>query len=154
MIPIAAISLSVYVFDLLTKILVRKHLPLGAEIKILPVFSLVHVQNTGIAFGLFQDNNVLFLIAGLAVAIGMGVLAWRLLATDRAGALAIAVVLGGALGNLTDRVWHGRVTDFLDFYWRAHHWPAFNVADSAICVGAAFLVLGELMKGKNAPSSV
>ena len=150
MIPFAAISLSVYAFDLLTKILVRKNLPLGAEIKILPVFSLVHVQNTGIAFGLFQDNNFLLLIMGLAVAGGMTVMAYKLLLTDRLSAYLIAMVLGGALGNLTDRYFYGRVTDFLDFYWQTHHWPAFNVADSAICVGATLLIASEFLRKKHA----
>jgi hypothetical protein len=62
----------------------------------------------------------------------------------------IALVVGGALGNLTDRFVFGHVTDFLDFYWEAHHWPAFNVADSAICVGATLLILRELTRKHHA----
>jgi signal peptidase II len=77
----------------------------------------------------------------------------RLLKQDRTGALIIAVVLGGALGNLTDRFFHGRVTDFLDFYVGDHHWPAFNVADTAICVGAALLLLREFVCTRSSSSS-
>ncbi len=149
MIVFGAISVSLFLLDLLTKALVRARMPLGSEIKILPFFSLVHLENTGIAFGLFQGKNHLFLIAGLIVTAAMVFLGYRLLREDRFSAYAMAAVLGGGLGNLTDRFLRGRVTDFLDFFWGAHHWPAFNVADSAICVGAALLIFRELIHRKN-----
>lgn len=131
----------VYLADVVTKWAVRAWIPLYSEIKVLSVFSLVHVENTGIAFGLFQDRNLFFLISGLVIVGLIVTTGIRMLASDRFSALVLAVVSGGALGNLTDRLLHGRVTDFLDFYIGAHHWPAFNVADSAICVGAALLLI-------------
>lgn len=149
MIVFAAISVSLYLLDLLTKALVRARMPLGSEIEILPFFSLVHLENTGIAFGFFQGKNHLFMLAGLIVMAAMVFLGYRMLRDDRFSAYAIATVIGGGLGNLTDRFLRGRVTDFLDFYWGAHHWPAFNVADSAICVGATLLILREFMHKKN-----
>lgn len=139
MLPFIGIFLSVYLLDLVTKMAVRARMTEGAEIHILPFFSLVHVKNTGIAFGLFQDRNTLFIALGVAVMATLLVYAYRLLHRDRFTSLVLAGVLGGALGNMTDRVLHGAVTDFLDFYWGAHHWPSFNIGDSAICVGAALL---------------
>lgn len=140
MAPFFGIIVSVYALDLLTKVIVRARMPLGAEIPLAPFFSLVHVTNTGIAFGFFQGRNLIFIGLGVVVMTALIVYAVRLYRTDRFTSLVLAGVLGGALGNMTDRVMFGHVTDFLDFYWGVHHWPAFNVADSAICVGAALLV--------------
>ena len=131
----------VYFLDVLTKVAVRRFMPLGSDIPVTSFFSLVHVENTGIAFGMFQDKNIYFAIFG-AVLVGFMIFyAWRLLRHDRMEAFVLAIISGGALGNLTDRFLHGRVTDFLDFYWKTHHWPAFNVADSAICIGAGLLIV-------------
>jgi len=138
--PYFGIVMGVYLLDLATKWLVRSQLPLGAEIKVLPFFSLVHIQNSGIAFGLLQGNNLILLILGVLIA---SLIVWyslNLMKTDKISALILGVVLGGAMGNLTDRIFFGRVTDFLDFYIGSAHWPAFNVADSAISVGAVLLI--------------
>ena len=125
-------------------------MPLGSEISLLPFFSLSHVKNTGIAFGLFQGKNFLFTIVGLFVMAALIVFAYRTLKEDRFVALVMAGVLGGALGNLTDRIFFHEVTDFLDFYWGAYHWPSFNVADSAICVGMVLMIWHSLFK-RNVP---
>ncbi|OVE77497.1 signal peptidase II [bacterium F11] len=129
----------VFVFDFLTKAMIRSNLSLGAEIHLLPIFSLVHVRNTGVAFGFFQGRNTFFLVLGLVVILVLMVWGYRCLKTDKRLALILALVIGGAAGNLLDRALFGNVTDFLDFYIGSYHWPAFNVADSAIFVGAAFL---------------
>jgi signal peptidase II len=142
----ALVLSSVFVLDLLSKVLVRARMPLGSEIALLPFFSIVHVTNTGIAFGMFQNNNRVFAVVGVAVAAALIVYALKIYRDDRASGLLMALIVGGAIGNLFDRVVHGRVTDFLDFYAGPHHWPAFNVADSAICVGAAFLFVRGLRK--------
>lgn len=131
---------SVYLSDLITKIVVRDKMFVGQEIRILPFFSLTHVENTGIAFGLFQDRNIFFAVLGLVLTVVIFRMAYRLKDSDHFSTLVLGVVLGGALGNITDRLLRGRVTDFLDFYIGMHHWPAFNIADSAICVGAALLL--------------
>jgi signal peptidase II len=135
---------SIFGLDLLTKIAIRARLPLGAEIPLLPGFSIVHVTNTGIAFGMFQNNNLAFAVIGVVVSVALILYALKLRREDPRAGLLFAVVIGGAMGNLFDRVAHGRVTDFLDFFVGIHHWPAFNVADSAICVGAALLFLNGL----------
>ena len=111
-------------------------------------FRLTHVQNQGAAFGLFSDSTsewkvavlILFSIAALAV---VSALLWKNGNAMNATAIALSLVFGGALGNLWDRVSSGRVIDFLDIYYRGHHWPAFNVADSAIVIGA-LLLLSEI----------
>jgi signal peptidase II len=131
--------------DQLSKIVVRSTMSLGSEIAVLPFFSLTHVDNTGIAFGMFQERNVFFIALGLTVTGLLVAYAVRLLASDRPSASALGVILGGAIGNLIDRVTFGRVTDFLDFYVGTHHWPVFNVADAAICVGAGYVALRSLL---------
>ncbi|MCG3204733.1 MAG: Lipoprotein signal peptidase [Elusimicrobia bacterium] len=133
-----------------SKALVRARLPLGAEVSIFPFFSLTHVENTGIAFGLFQGRNLFFLVLGLSVMTGLIIYAVRLRHEDRFTSLVLAGVLGGALGNLLDRIFYGAVTDFLDFYWGSHHWPSFNVADSTICVGMVLLAYKAFQKSPSA----
>lgn len=130
----------VYLLDVISKIAIRTRLPFGSEIQLLPFFSIVHVTNTGVAFGLFQGKNILFAVVGVIFSAVLITIAYRHRKKDPFLTAILGLVLGGAWGNLTDRILFGRVTDFLDFYWRAYHWPAFNVADSAICVGAALLI--------------
>lgn len=141
MFPFISIILGIYILDLVTKILIRSHLPLGAEISLLPFFSITHIENTGVAFGMFQGWNGVLLGLGLIIVSVVVVLGVKSLKTDRSFALILALVVGGALGNLTDRVFQGKVTDFLDFFIGNWHWPAFNVADSAICIGATLLII-------------
>jgi signal peptidase II len=110
---------------------------------------LVHSRNPGIAFGVLADSASLLtrviLIAGTLVV--MGVLAWLLVAGKTAGAMGnagLALLLGGAAGNVADRIFHGAVTDFFEIWFGTYHYPAFNVADSAITIGAALLLLDVL----------
>lgn len=125
--------------DQFTKLLVLRHLPLGGSWPVFRWFSLTHVQNTGAAFGTLMGANRLFIGVSLAIIVVFTVWARRLKA-EGGGWIrwGVACVMGGACGNLIDRFWHGRVIDFLDF----KVWPVFNVADSAITIGAALLLLG------------
>jgi signal peptidase II len=143
------IAASVVLLDQLTKWLVAQRISLHDSIDVLPgLFRLTHVQNQGAAFGLFSDSPsewkvamlILFSVAALAV---VSALLWKNGNAMNATAVALSLVFGGALGNLWDRVATGRVIDFLDFYLGSHHWPAFNIADSAIVVGA-LLLLSEI----------
>src|SRR5215470_3407721 len=143
------IASMVVVLDQLTKRLVAQRITLSDGIDVIPgVFRLTHVQNRGAAFGLFSESPsewkvamlILFSVAALAV---VSALLWRNGNALNATAIALSLVFGGALGNLWDRVATGRVVDFLDFYVGSHHWPAFNIADSAIVVGA-LLLLSEI----------
>lgn len=110
---------------------------------LLPVLNLVLVHNRGISFGLFaqmQPWMPLLLTIGTS-AIALALCFWLARATDRATCLALGLIIGGAIGNIIDRLRFGAVTDFLDFHWHAYHWPAFNLADSAIFMGVVILLL-------------
>jgi len=135
--------------DRMTKWLVAQKIALSDSVDVIPgVFRLTHVQNQGAAFGLFAESPsewkvamlIMFSIAALAV---VSALLWKNGNALNATAIALSLVFGGALGNLWDRVVSGKVIDFLDFYFGSHHWPAFNIADSAIVVGA-LLLLSEI----------
>ncbi len=143
------IAALVVLLDRLTKWIISQNIPLHDSVTVIPgVFQLTHVQNQGAAFGLFSESPsewkvamlILFSVAALAV---VSALLWKNGNAMNATAIALSLVFGGALGNLWDRVASGRVIDFLDFYLGSHHWPAFNVADSAIVVGA-LLLLSEI----------
>jgi signal peptidase II len=143
------IAASVVLLDQMTKWLVAQKIALHDGVDVVPgFFRLTHVQNQGAAFGLFSDSTsewkvamlILFSIAALAV---VSALLWKNGNAMNATAIALSLVFGGALGNLWDRVTSGRVIDFLDIYYGSHHWPAFNVADSAIVIGA-LLLLSEI----------
>ena len=119
---------------------------------------LTRLHNTGAAFSLLAQASgwQRWFFVGLAVVVSGGILYWlRNLPRDSAPFLpvALALVLGGALGNLVDRVWHGYVIDFLHFHWEAAYFPAFNVADSAITVGAGLLILDAILEGRRSRSA-
>ncbi len=143
----------VLALDQATKWAIGEVLPLGAEREVIPgLLQLVHVRNPGAAFsllaGMDEGYRAAFFIGYTLVAVA--VLGWFLVKVrERWSRLSLAIVLGGALGNLVDRVRYGAVVDFLDFYWGALHWPAFNVADSAIVLGVGVLIW-ELLRRREA----
>jgi signal peptidase II len=141
---------AVLVFDRLTKWVIETTVSATDSYKIIPgFFDIVRSENRGVAFGIFNDSTsewrtaVLVLLA-LAAVIGVSILLWRPERLDRLSRWGFALILGGAAGNLVDRILYGRVTDFLLLYVRDYQWPAFNVADSAIVVGSVLLALGLL----------
>lgn len=143
---VLGITILIAVLDQLTKlaILARISLP-GQEITILPsCFSLVRVSNQGTAFGLFAGQNSLFIAISLLIIVILLVYSYRLLNQGILFQTASGLILGGAIGNLIDRLARGGVVDFLDCYLRIggkeHHWPAFNLADSSICIGVGLLM--------------
>jgi signal peptidase II len=145
--------------DQLTKILVMLKLPLGSQAPLIPGFlNLVHVRNKGAAFGMLSgwaaEYTWLFFVGTTGLALGvLGYLLWRLPDDHWPAALGYSLILTGALGNLIDRVRLGEVVDFIDVYWGRYHWPAFNVADSLVCVGAAVLVWVIIREEKTADAS-
>jgi signal peptidase II len=149
------VTLPLYGLDQLTKLLVERALPFGSFVPVVPgLFNLVHVGNTGAAFSLGQGNNWFFVALSLAVLVSLVVLAWRGGFHDGWTRMGAALVAAGILGNVTDRIARGHVVDFLDFHWRGHHWPAFNVADSCICVAAALFVISSFrQKSAAAPEA-
>ena len=148
------LSLAVLALDQWTKWLVEVHLPLHASHPLLPgVFNLTHVRNTGVAFGLFSGRGPSMILAVLGLlALGLvGIyFAWTH-TRDRWLLMALSLVMGGAVGNLMDRMVSGAVTDFVDLHLGTAHWPAFNVADSAITVGILILILDVLRPRTRSP---
>lgn len=141
----------VLVFDRLTKWLIEARMSVWDTHVVIPhFFNIVHTKNRGIAFGLMNDSaetshTLALVLVSVTVLVFIVYMMWRL--TKDASPLlrfGFALVLGGALGNLWDRLLAGSVTDFLEFYVGTFVWPAFNVADSAICVGAGLLILDML----------
>ena len=140
--------LIVLALDLATKIAIDTHLSYADRIPVIPgFFYITHVRNTGAAFGLFADApqlyRMIFFISVSLIAVGIIISFFRKLSPgDRLAALALGLILGGAVGNLIDRIFRQEVIDFLHFrLWRGYSWPDFNVADSAIVVGVGLLVL-------------
>ena len=153
--PWLAVSLAVILLDQLSKAWVLARLPEFEPVPVIDGFwNWFRTYNTGAAFSFLSDAGgwQKYLFVGLALVV-TGVLA-RVLATTPRGdwktALPFALVIGGALGNVIDRLLHGHVVDFIQWYWRDHYWPAFNLADSAIVVGAVALALFALRPGKPA----
>jgi signal peptidase II len=144
---VLATAVAVLILDQLTKLVALERLPPGSPVSVLDgFFSLTLVMNPGLAFGLLSSTPTAWrwIVALLSMG-ALGVLAvvgMRLLPEGGWTArLALGLIFGGAVGNLIDRGRFGAVVDFLDFYWRGYHWPAFNVADSAISVGVTLLAL-------------
>jgi signal peptidase II len=134
-----------YLLDQLTKFLVLRNLERGESHTIIPgFFDLVHVTNTGAAFGSFKENNIFFVVLSIATMLLLLILFLRGFFRPRWSCVALALLFAGIAGNLTDRLMHGHVIDFLDFYIGTAHWPAFNVADSCICAAAGIFVIESL----------
>lgn len=143
----------IIILDQLTKMIVDRTMPLHGSIPIIEgVFNLTYVRNTGAAFGIFSRSHeafrLPFLVLVSVAAIGFILVMIRRLGEQETGLItALAFILGGALGNLIDRILHGEVVDFLDVYWSNYHWPAFNLADSFITVGVT-ITLYFLVRAK------
>src|ERR1700733_8408814 len=146
------IALIVVLLDRWTKNVVAQRIALYSHIPIIPgFFRLTHTENTGAAFSLFADSPapwktaLLIAFSGVALVV-VSVLLWRNNHAQVATGIGLSLIMGGALGNLWDRATNGRVVDFLLFYVRRYQWPVFNLADSAIVVGAGLLVLEILFQ--------
>jgi signal peptidase II len=155
------VSLGVLVLDQWTKWLVEVHLPHHSAQPIIPgLLNLTHVRNTGVAFGLFASDGGggsgwLLTLLGLGALVAVGLYFWFAPTRDRSLLVALALVVGGAIGNLIDRVSSGAVTDFIDVYVGAHHWPSFNVADSAISIGILLMAIDSFRpRHREVPAAV
>lgn len=140
-------SLFFLFLDQWTKSLIVEHFNYGQFRPVTSFFNLCYVRNTGAAFSLFSEAGEwkFLLLGGLAILLSGAILVYLWRNNDKlVHSLAYSLVMAGALGNLYDRVMTGSVVDFLDFYIGIYHWPAFNVADIAICVGAGLVILKEL----------
>jgi len=147
--PWLAWSLVVILVDQFTKVLVLGYYQLGDSHPVTSFFNLVRVHNHGAAFSFLASSGGWQRWLFTGIGIGAAVLIIWLLRShpgQKLFAFALASILGGALGNVIDRLLHGYVVDFLDFYWKNWHFPAFNIADSAITLGAICLILDELLR--------
>lgn len=139
------ISVVVIALDQWTKAIAVAHIAYREEIPVFPGFSWTMAYNTGVAFSLFADGEAWqrYGLAGFAIIVS-GAFAWMmttLSSRERLSAIAYALIIGGALGNVIDRLRLGHVVDFILLYYKEYHWPAFNIADSCIVVGAALMLL-------------
>jgi signal peptidase II len=139
------LSLFVIAFDQATKFLVTRFLELYERVEVLPVLDFTLLQNTGAAFSILADasgwQRGFFVVLGIVVSIALIVWLWRLPRGEKFLPLALALIVGGALGNVIDRIAHGYVIDFIHAHWGGSYFPAFNIADSAITIGAALMIL-------------
>ena len=149
LLPWFAVALVVIALDQLTKTLILGHFQFGDSRYVTSFFNLVRVHNTGAAFSFLAGASgwQRWFFVGLGVA-AAGLITWMLRrhGHQKLFAWALALILGGALGNVIDRLLHGHVVDFIQVHWRHWYFPSFNVADSAITVGAALLIFDELRR--------
>lgn len=144
----------VFIIDIGSKLLVMNTMEYGwpNRIELLPFFNLLYVHNYGAAFSFLSDAGGWQRWLFTAIALGVcGLLVYwmrRAPASHKLANSAYALIIGGALGNLFDRLYHGFVVDFLDFYVGTYHWPAFNIADTAICIGAGLIILEGFITDK------
>jgi len=154
----AAVTAASLVVDQATKVLVDRTMALYQSIPVIDgFFSITYMRNRGAAFSFLADFDYRrpFFIAITLVAMAVIAVTFRKLRDDqRLAAFSLSLIFSGAVGNLIDRVRLGEVIDFLDVYWKTHHWPAFNVADSAICVGVALLALDMLREERRRPRDI
>jgi signal peptidase II len=141
---VVLISFAVSALDQATKLLIQRSLSLGGRAVVVPgFFDLVHIRNTGAAFGMFQGGNAALAILSSVVLILLTAFRRRWIGENLCGRIAAGLMAGGIVGNLADRLRYGSVVDFLDFYWNRYHFPSFNVADSAICCGVVLYFAGH-----------
>jgi len=135
----------ILVVDQLTKVYIDRTMQLYQTIPVIDgLFSITYLRNKGAAFSFLADASwrlPFFILASVIAVVAIMIAFGKLRDDQRFAAVSMTLILSGAVGNLIDRIRLGEVIDFLDVYWRSHHWPAFNVADSAICVGVAMLAL-------------
>lgn len=153
-----AVIFGVIVVDQLTKLAVKRLLPLHESRSIIPnLLDFTHVQNTGAAFGLlnaadFPYKSAVMIVIAIVALVAISLYARQLGTHERLSRIGLALILGGALGNLTDRAVSGYVVDFVDVYWGDAHFWAFNLADAAISIGAVLVLLDMLGLGRRHPS--
>jgi signal peptidase II len=153
------VAAAVVVLDRCTKWLVETYVSAMDTYRVIPgFFDIVHSENRGVAFGLFNDSTsqwrtTLLIGLSLAAVAFVSAMLWRPDRLDRSSSWGLALILGGAAGNVFDRIVWGRVTDFLDFYLGSYHWHTFNIADSAIVIGSGLLLL-DLFRPKRQVANV
>ncbi len=145
------IALAAFLADFLSKYYIAELFAKDAAIKSFgSYFNLVEAWNTGVSFSMFNDGGILgtVLLSAFALGVVAFLFSWLRHENKKIIQVALGLIIGGALGNVADRIRFGAVYDFLDFHYGAWHWPAFNVADSFICVGAFLIILHSLLSSE------
>ena len=144
------ISFIVFLLDFISKFWAVKTLLPHEAISVFPCFNLYLTFNRGVSFSLFsaQSDIGVWVLIALTASISALIIYFIQKEKENFTRLGLALVLGGAIGNLLDRIRFGSVIDFLDFYWGTYHWPAFNIADSAICIGAGLILFQYIRRKK------
>ena len=139
------LSLAVIALDQATKFVATRFLELYERVEVLPVLDFTLLHNTGAAFSILAQasgwQRMFFIVLGIVVSIALIVWLWRLPRGERLLSISLSLIIGGAIGNVIDRLLHGYVIDFIHAHWGDAYFPAFNIADSAITIGAALLLL-------------
>ena len=139
---VLGIALFVGALDQITKILIRKNFDLYEAVTVVPgLFDLRYIRNPGAAWGMFQNGTVWLSLLSVVMLVLLWVFRRSFLGKSLLDKVCLGLICGGIIGNLVDRVFLRYVVDFLDFYWQKHHFPAFNVADSAICIGVFIYII-------------
>ena len=152
------ISNALIIIDQFTKFLVTLHIPKNYSVGvILDFFQFTHIRNAGVAFGLFANSDVeykvMFFIVFSSIAIIAILVFYHQTTNDQKMVqLGLILLFSGAIGNLIDRVLHHEVIDFLDFYYKNYHWPAFNIADSCITIGVVLVLIDQFLNGETPAS--
>jgi signal peptidase II len=152
------IAAAVFALDRLTKWIVESNVSAMDTVPVIPgLFNIVRSENRGIAFGIMNDSTsewrtTLLIVLSSAAVVFVAAMLWNARRLDRCSFWGLTLILGGAAGNVFDRVAFGRVTDFLDFYIGQYHWHTFNVADSAIVIGGGLLLIDLLRPKRQAPN--
>ncbi|TDQ59640.1 signal peptidase II [Mesocricetibacter intestinalis] len=150
------LSAVVFCLDLFSKYLVVKNFELYESINVFPLFNLTYVRNYGAAFSFLAEHGgwqkYLFILLAIAVSLMLVYFLAKNSFAQKLQNSAYALIIGGALANMADRSYHGFVVDFLDFYWDIYHYPIFNLADVAICIGAGLLALDAVKNSEHKKS--
>jgi len=142
------LAIVVVIVDQLTKYIASNSLEMFQPVAVMPMFNWTLMHNTGAAFSFLAEAGgwQRWFFALIALIVSVVIVLWikRLEAHEKWHAIALALILGGAIGNVIDRIWLGYVVDFIDVYYKTSHWPAFNIADSAISVGVAMIIIESI----------
>ena len=153
------LAAGVFALDRLTKWIIDSKVSFFDTYRVIPgFFDIVRSQNRGVAFGIFNDSNsewrtTLLAAAAMVAVVVVSVMLWNARRLDRMSLWGLSLILGGAAGNVFDRIVWGRVTDFLEFYIGPYHWPTFNIADSAIVIGSGLFLLDTLRNKRAAANA-
>ena len=144
------ISAFIVFLDFISKMAVQQTLPQGEIVEVTPFFNIVFLMNKGISFSLFNSGTagMVWILTIISLTLSVMVAIWLYREKNTLIRTGLCLILGGAIGNLLDRIRFGSVVDFLDFHLGTHHWPAFNVADSAVCIGVFLIIVQSLFKKK------